>query len=374
MKIERSFFECVLVLALLFSACSSNSTDESSPDEPTTAVPQVTLTKVAVGDISRVLTLPGVVAAVPNRDVKISPLVGGRVAELDAAEGDRVTKGEVVARLEEGPLRDELQRARAAAAQARANFENAKLALTRNQDLLNRGIAARKEVEDARTARQVAEAAVQQADAEVSLAQLQLQRAHVESPLTGIVVKRFVNVGEQVDGTAAQPLLEVANLAEVELIASVPAEDLNRLRVGQPIVFTTAVFPGKTFSGRVVALSAAVDPATNSAPVRIRLGNSEGLLRLGMNLSAQIPVETHANALYVPPQAIYRDMQGHPRVYRVEQNHAVGVPVQLGIETPEHVELLSGVSAGETVILDGGYGLEDEATIQVKSSVDAATK
>jgi cobalt-zinc-cadmium efflux system membrane fusion protein len=374
MKKRHDFLGLCLVAALFLAACAPNSGGDAESGGAPAAVPEVSVTNVVVADISRMLTVPGIVAAAPNQDVKISPLVGGRVAELTVAEGDRVTEGQVVARLEEGPLRDALHRAEAAVAQGHASLENARLSLARNQDLLNRGIAARKDLEDSRTAQQVAEASVQQAEADVSLAQLQLQRARVQSPLSGIVVKRFVNVGEQVDGTAGQPLIEVANLAEVELNAGVPPEELNRLRAGQAIGFSTTLFPGTTFSGRIVAISAAVDPANNTAQVRIRVANPGGSLRLGMNLTAQIQIETHAKALVVPPQAIYRDPDGNPRVYRLQQTHATSVPVELGIETTEWVELTAGVSAGDTVILDGGYGLEDEATVSILPGTDTETK
>jgi len=90
-------------------------------------------------------------------------------------------------------------------------------------------------------------------------------------------------------------------------------------------------------------------------------------LRLGMFLSVQIPLETHARALVVPPQAIYRDPEGQPRVYRVQGDTAEAVPVKLGLESQDSVELLSGVADGQTVILTGGYGLPDRAKVKVKS-------
>jgi RND family efflux transporter MFP subunit len=371
----KTWLAALCAIAILAAACSrSSGGGDAGSAEPPAAVPEVTVTKVVRADVSRVLTLPAVVAAVPNQDVKISAQVAGRVAELSVAEGDPVNAGQIVARLEEGPLRDAVQHAEAAAAEARANLENAKLSLARNQDLLNRGIAARKDLEDARTAEQVAEATVEQAEADLSTAQLQLKRAQIASPLSGMVVKRFVSVGEQVDGTAGQPLIEVANLAEVDLNASVPPEELSKVRVGETISFTTGVFPDKKFAGRVVAIAATVDPATNTAQIRLRVANPDGLLRLGMNLSAEIAVETHAKALVVPAPSIYLDSEGQPRVFIVEGTAAKGTPVKVGIETPQQVELLSGAAEGVTVIVDGGYGLEDEAKVSVKSAEPAESK
>lgn len=364
---ERILLAAALLwLALGLAACSHKAASDEGGAGTSSAVPEVTLTRVTRGDISRMLLLSGSIAAPPNQDVRVSSLVPGRIAQLKVAEGNRVRAGQLVAQIDDRPFRDQLQQAEAAAAQARANLENAKLARARNESLFAQGIAARKELEDARTQESVAAATFRQAEAALSLVQLQLARTEVKSPLTGTVVKRFVSVGEQVDGTAAQPIIEIANLTEVELIANVPANDLAQLHPNRPLSLASDAFPGKTFSGRVVAIPAAVDPATNAGQIRIRIANPAGVLRLGMFLSAQVPIEMHAGALVVPPQTIYRDEQGHPHVYKVSGEEAAAAEVALGIETPEQVELLSGVQAGDTVILSGGYGLGEKAKVRVK--------
>jgi RND family efflux transporter MFP subunit len=357
-------------LALNLAACSHRSAagDEEGGGKgnPEAVVAEVTLTRVGRAEISQLLAVTGGIAALPNQDVRVSAQVPGRIAEMKVAEGDRVAAGQLVAQIEDRPFRDQLQQAEAGAATARANWENAKLSRARNESLFSRGIAARKDLEDARTQESVAEAAVRQAEAALALARLQLTRCQVRSPLSGTVVKRFVSVGEQVDGSAAQPILEVANLNQVELFGNVPSVYLSKIHASQTLPISSGAFPGKTFTGRVVAISPAVDPATNSGLIRIRIANGNGLLRLGMFLNAQVPVETHARALVVPPQAIYRDQQGQPRVYRVEGENARAVPVQIGLESPERVELLSGVAEGETVILTGGYGLGEKAKVKVQ--------
>jgi membrane fusion protein (multidrug efflux system) len=195
---------------------------------------------------------------------------------------------------------------------------------------------------------------------------MQLDRTQIRSPLTGKVAKRFVSVGEQVDGTAAQPIAEVAELSEVELLGNLPAMYLAKLRVGESLAIESDAFSAKKLSGRVVAISPAVDAATNVGLIRIRIPNSNGVVRLGMYLTAQIAVENHPNALTLPPEAVYRDEKGDPHVYRVEQNKATAADVKLGIQTKDRVEILSGVNEGDTVILSGGYGLTDQADVQIK--------
>jgi RND family efflux transporter MFP subunit len=362
-----------VALALGFSGCghkaaSADAEEGNKGDSSPTA--DVTLTQVVRADISQVLDLTGTAAAPPNRDVRVSSLVPGRLASLKVAEGDRVHAGQLLAKLDDRPYRDQLQQASAGEAQAKASLENTKLSLARNQDLFQRGIAARKDLEDARTQTSVAEAALRQAEATLEIARLQVARTEILSPLDGQVVKRFVSDGEQVDGTAAQPIVEVANLNDLEFLASAPGRYLAKLRSGEQVQVTTEAVPGKTFSGRVIASAPAVDPATGVGVVRIRVPNPGGLLKIGFFMSAQVAVEHHAQALTVPPEAIYRNEANEPRVFLVNGDTATAAAVTPGIETKDRVELLASendaVKAGDTVILAGGYGLGEKARIRSK--------
>ena len=366
----RGWFAALIVAVLLFPSCSKKSQGgegEDSEEGTANIVAEVTVTRVGRADIQSTLSVSGTVSALPNQDVRVSSLVPGRVALMMVAEGDHVREGQVLAKIDDRPFRDQVQQAQAAVDQAKANLENSRLNLQRNETLLERGIAPRKDLEDARTQASVNKAALSQAEAALSLARLNLSRTEVRSPLTGMIVKRLLSVGEQVDGTAAQPVFEVASTAEVELFGNVSALYLDKVRVGQALQISTEAFPSKTFQSHVVAISPAVDPATNVGLVRIRMANGAGMLRLGMFLTAQVPLETHRNALVAPLEAVYRDQDGNPEIYRVQGEKAEAVPVKLGLETKDRVELLSGAQEGETIILGGGYGLPAQAKIKVKS-------
>jgi membrane fusion protein (multidrug efflux system) len=353
-----------MLSGVLFSC--SRAADEGDSKNPANVVAVVTMTQVTRESVLQTITVTGAVAGLPNEDVRVSAMVPGRIAEMKVAEGDAVSAGEILARLDDRVLRDQLRQADAVLLQARATLDNAKLNRARNDDLVNRGIAARKDLEDARMQESVAAGALQQAEAADQLAKLQLQRAEIASPISGRVAHRFVGIGEQVDGTGAQPIAEVANLAEVDFNGNVPAKWLASVRTGQPLNVASASLPGRTFSGRVVAVSPAVDPATNAGLIRVRIPNPDGALRLGLYLSAQIPVATHDNALCLPPDAVYRDSQNNPHVYRVSSGVAKAVPVTLGLQSPDRIEILSGVQQGDNVILTGGFGLPDGAQVQVK--------
>jgi RND family efflux transporter MFP subunit len=277
--------------------------------------------------------------------------------------GHRVRTGLVVAEIDRSPIEDQRRQASAALGQAKAALENARLNLERNERLFKQGIAAGKEVEDAQSQFATAQSGVEQASAELDIANRNLERAKVRSPIAGQVVRRFVSVGEQVDGTAAQPLVEVANLDAVELAANIPAEYLASIRVGQPVQIVSDTFPGRVFDGQVLAIAPAVDPASNSALGRVRIRNADRLLKVGMFAQARIPAEEHRDAVVVPASAVERDQQD-TFVYVLKGDTAERTPVTLGIETPEAVEVLSGVAEGARVLTSNVHGLGDKAKVQ----------
>ncbi len=207
-----------------------------------------------------------------------------------------------------------------------------------------------------------AQAALEQATAGLNTATLQVERAQVRSPISGQVVKRMVSVGEQVDGTAAQPIAEIANLDRVELGANVPAEQLPRVRGGQRAEVSSDAYPDRKFSGSVVAVSPAVDPQTNAALVRIRITNADRLLRVGMFSEARLQVAEHANALVVPPPAIVRNDDG-AAVYVVKGDVAERTTVTTGLEKPDAIEVLSGINEGDTVLISSVYGLGEKVKL-----------
>jgi RND family efflux transporter MFP subunit len=364
----QNHWTIALGAVLALTTLSGSGCRRGEGEDGAAAVADVTTVKVARAELSRLVTVSGTIAALPDRDVKVSALVPGRIAELKVAEGDAVVRGGLLARIDPAPYQEALASAEAAAGQARAQLENARLSRARTEALFAKGIAARKEVEDAAMAERVGEAAVKQTEAALALARTALVRTELRSPLDGTVVKRFTSAGEQVDGTAAQPVVEVANLKLVELLAGVPAAYLPALEVGETLALAGASFPQGKLEGRIVTVSEAVDPLSNAGLVRVRFDNARGVLRLGEFATVEIPVETHRGVLAVPKGAVYVDQDGGRRVYRVDGDTATATAVEVGLESSELVELASGVKEGDTLVLDGGYGLPDSAKVCVKGA------
>jgi RND family efflux transporter MFP subunit len=353
-----------LAAALSGASCTRSPGDEeiASPEVPTISAETGV---VARRDLVEALLVRGAITAPPNEDVKVGSQVPGRVVAMSVAEGDSVRAGQVVAEIETPPLEDQQRQARAGLSGARASLENARLNMVRSERLFERGIAAGKEVEDARTQLAAAETGLEQAQAGLATADRQLRRAVVTSPIAGQVVRRFVGVGEQVDGTPAQPLLEVANVERVEVAARVAADQLGRVRAGQTASVSSDAWPERTFDGAVVALAPAVDPATNTGLVRVRVPNPERLLKVGMFAQVRIGLQLKKGVLVVPPSALSRGDEG-AAVYVVAGQEAVRTPVKVGLETLEAVELLSGVKEGQQVLVSGVHGLGERAKLAAK--------
>jgi len=347
-------------LALSLLACGHKAEEDTKPPElPTITADTAKVTRRTLIDD---LIVRGTVSAIPNEDVKVSALVAGRLNSVTVAEGDTVRQGQVIAELDRQPLLDQRRQAAAAVDQAKAQLENARLNLQRNEQLFQRGIAAGKEVEDARTALAAAQSALEQANASLNTAERNVERAAVRSPIAGQIVKRMVSVGEQVDGTAAQPIVEIANLDRVELAANVPAEYLSRVALNMKATITTDAFPKRTFDGTVIAIAPAVDATTNAALTRIRIANANRQLKVGVFAEARIALAEHANAVVVPPPALVRDANG-TAVYVVMNDLAQRTDVQVGLEKPDAIEILSGVKEGDTVLTSSVYGLGEKAKL-----------
>jgi membrane fusion protein (multidrug efflux system) len=128
---------------------------------------------------------------------------------------------------------------------------------------------------------------------------------------------------------------------------------------------SSATWPDRKFGGEIIALAPAVNPDSNAALARIRLANPGQALKIGMFAEARVCVAEHPRALTVPPAAIVRDERG-AAVYVVKGDLAERTAVLTGIETPEAVEVLNGLTAGETVLISSVHGLGEKAKLVKK--------
>ena len=258
---------------MLLGACHACHREEAAGGAPAAVV--VPIEKVARGEVADVAQATGPLEAPPGMDVKLAPIAAGRLAQVLVAEGDRVRRGQVLARLDVTPLRDLVVQAEAQLAQARAQEANAVTRLGRASQAFAAGVAAGQEVDDARLQSDSAKASVRTAEAVLSTASNQLARGELRAPFDGVVARLLAPAGEPVD--PGKPVVEVARVEVLELRAPVPPGLSMRLRPGQAATLSIDGSPGTLFSVTVLAVAPVLDPQSGAALVRLRVPNPLGL-------------------------------------------------------------------------------------------------
>ncbi len=347
----------LLACAFLLSTCKK--VDGAQDDEPPAVA--VRIAPVVRADVVRTVDLVGTLEPLPGSDVKLGPTVAGRLAEVLVTEGDRAVAGQVLARLDTTSLRDAVRQAEAQLAQARAAAANAATKLSRARQAFDAGVAAQQEVDDAALQDESARAAVRTAEAALSTARNQLERGELKAPFDGVVARVAAAAGEPVD--PSKMVVEVARVEVLDLRAPVAQAQAALLRPGQSASVETEAQPGKLFPAQVTAVSPVVDPTTGAALARVRVPNPEGTLRANAVARGHVVVDVHKAALVVPKSAIVGGPEG-PGVEVVDQGKAKRVPVQTGYADGERVEILSGVTENQQVIVQGAYAIPDGTPVQ----------
>jgi membrane fusion protein, multidrug efflux system len=353
-----------LLFALVCGAGTGCSRRAAADDAA--AGPLVTVTLVERGPVADVLLLSGTLEPPPGKSARLGVLAPGRLAELDVAEGDHVRRGQVLARLEATPFRDARAQAEAALQQAKAQALNARQHLERAADLLDAGAGPRKDVEDAQAQLASALSAVRTSEAAVSLAANQTTRGEVTAPMDGVVSHLYAAVGEPMDGSG-KPILELAQVDVLEFQGGAPPGRAALVAVEQSADVTVAGFTGRE-RGVVHAVSPAVDPGTGLVRVRIQVRNEGARLKVGVTAEARVELRLIPEAIRVPLGALVPTEPGSPEQsvnVLASDGHARRRAVHVGVEDGRYAEILSGLSAGERVILSGSYALPDGTAVQV---------
>jgi len=349
-----------LLLASLWGliACTRTADDAAA----SAAVP-VSVATVDRGEVSSVLELRGLLTPTPGHDVRLGALVSGRLAEVLVAEGDRVATGQLLARIEPTAFRNSQSQAEAQLSQARAQVQNADGRLERTNRAYVAGVAAGQEVDDAVAQDAAAKSALRAAQAMLSTAHNQLGRTELRAPFDGAVVHVFAAAGEPVDGSG-KPIVEIADPRELELHVFVDPEHARQVLPGAKSTVRVESEPGAIFNGEVVAVAPAVDQATGAVPVRIRIANADGALKVGAVGTAEVVLGVARDVVRVPrPALVPLDVQGEGGARRLAverisgDDKATRIPVTLGLMGKDFVQIASGLAVGDRVVVGGNYAL-----------------
>jgi HlyD family secretion protein len=372
----------VLVLVAVAAIVTSRLMTHKAAVMQALPVQTITVGTVVQAPLGRSLVVNGSLAAWD--ELPVGTEAGGlAITQVAVEEGDRVTKGQLLAQLDDSVLKAQLAQARASVAQAEAGVRKAQAMsgtassdVRRAKELSKNGYISGQIAEQRETTMTAAEADVNVARQNLVTAQAiaderaaQLAQTEIRAPTDGMVSKRMAKLGNVV--AVGEQLFKLIRDNRVELQAEVPEMDMPRLKAGQPATIVLNDTDPQRFEGKIRLIGATVDPQTRIGMVYIALPE-DAALKPGMFVHGEIAIGK-SYVLQVPDEAIvFKDAK--PSVFIVgADNHAKLRMIETGTRVNGQVEIVSGLAVGERVALAGAGYLKDNDFVRVEAPVGQPT-
>jgi RND family efflux transporter MFP subunit len=327
----------------------------------------VELATAVSGEISSNLVVVG--NLIGEQTVDVVPRTGGRLVSIGVQLGDPVRRGQMIAKIEDQEIVEQVKQAeasrdvaRATIRQREADLKVAELNFERSKNLYGRQLLAKQALDDAESRFLAAQAQLDlsraqadQSSARLDELQINLANTRITSPVDGFVGKRNADPGAWVSQNA--PIVSVVEISRLRLVANVVEKDLRLVTVGDPAIVVVDAYPGDEFTGRIARVSPVLDPATRTAAIEVEVPNPDNKLKPGMYARISLTIEQRKNATLVPRNAVV-DFEGSRGIWvPTGENKAEFVAVQIGLEDDKHVEITKGISVGDRVITAGAASL-----------------
>jgi len=377
-------YAVIVVLALLVagaSGCGRKTEAKPRVDVPPVAVEVVT---VAGAELADGIEVTGELT--PKYEAEVKTEIPGLVKELYVAEWVRVRKGQPLARIALTETEALVQRgeanvesARAALLQTRVAAERCEREKARVLRLKEGGLATQQSVDDALSESEAARARIEAAQAQVRAAEgeltqlrARLAKGLVRSPIDGVVSAKDVNVGSLTsDAASARPIFKIVDNRLMNLTVTVPTAGMAKVRLGQPLQFTTDAVPGKSFTGRVMFINPSVNVADRSLKVIAEVPNVPEVLKSGLFAKGRIVTGVKQGALLVPRGTLSGlDLDRHKAtLFVAHKGVAQQREVVTGAVSGDLVEIVSGLAQGEHLISRGGFNVKHGDAVTVAAAV-----
>jgi membrane fusion protein, multidrug efflux system len=327
----------------------------------------VQMAEATTGTISASMTVVG--NLIGEQTVDVVPRTGGRLVNVNVQLGDRVRRGQLLAKIEDFEIVEQVKQAEASLEVAKATIRQrdadlkvAELNFERSKNLFARQLLAKQALDDAESRFLAAQAQLDlsraqstQTSARLEELQINLGNTRIISPVDGFVSKRSADPGAWVTPNA--PIVSVVDISRLRLVANVVEKDLRMVNIGDPANVEVDAFPGETFKGRIARVAPVLDPATRTAPMEVEIPNAGNRLKPGMYAKVLLTIEEHKDATLVSKTAVV-DFEGKRGVWIPEgENKARFVAVKLGLEDATRMEILEGIKPGDRVVTDGASSL-----------------
>ncbi|MGQ7855541.1 efflux RND transporter periplasmic adaptor subunit [Pedobacter sp. WC2501] len=334
----------LLIATMIFSFIQNNGEEEKPADD--TAWVEVEPIKASL--VSDEIAVSGNIEGTTT--VQVGFMVPGKVNVISAKAGDFISKGQLIASLDPTGYSLNKQLTEVQLNEARDEYNRMKLMYDKHSI---------SESDFSKIAFSLQKAQVQQ-----RLEEKQLRDTRLYSPINGVLLTKQTEVGEII--TAGTPLFVVSDIKMVTVLAFVPENEVGRLHIGETANVTISAL-GKTFEGQITEVGAQADAASRSFTVKIKVENKELQIRPGMLAEARIEVKGQKSIIQLPLESIIGDQGNQHFVYVADQTgqKAFKRKVTLGKMRSSSIEVLSGLSIGDRVIISGQSKLSDGTPIKI---------
>ncbi len=304
----------------------------------------------------------------PFEEVTVSAEIEGVIRSVKVEEGSQVSKGMLLAAIDDSDYSLEVKRAEATLRQAEATLENTKLEFKRKDALYKEELVTKQQYDDVTTRLSLAEAEVERAKASLSLAKLKLSKTKIISPLACVIKEKRVSAGDFVrNGT---PMFVIIQPNPLKLRFTVPEKDVGRLKTNQEVMLRVDGFAETEFKGRVNIVFPNVEEKTRTLQVEALVPNNNGLLKPGLFAKVILYTAGERDTIVVPVTALLYEAE-KVRVFVTEGDRAKERVVKLGSKYGELMEIIDGVKAGEKVVFMGQQNLSEGAKVSVQHATPA---
>lgn len=302
----------------------------------------------------------------PVLQAMVKSKVSGEVSRVYVREGERVTAGQVLASIDSADLRARHDTQLAMVAESRAKLDLAKKNEQNNRMLLAKNFISQTAFDNVASGLEVSESNYKSTIAQSAITQRALADAQIRAPFAGIVAKRAVNVGEKVSADA--PVMQIVDLARMELEAPVPVSDIPSVKVGQEIAFKVDGFSEREFKGNVERINPSAEMGSRSISIFVALPNKDGALKGGMFANGTLAAASRASVNAIPLAALIAE-GGQSFVFALKDGKVERKPITSGSRSVELglVEVRDGLPVGAQVITVKADGLKHGATVVVRA-------
>ncbi|HSS14145.1 MAG TPA: efflux RND transporter periplasmic adaptor subunit [Rhizomicrobium sp.] len=330
---------------------------------------QVGVAKAVSGDINVTLNALGTVT--PLATATVRPQVGGMLVKLNFTEGQMVKAGQTLAQIDPRPYQAALDQVRGQLARDAATLANAKVDLERYQALLGQNAISQQQVATQAALVQSTQGVVVADQANVEAARINLGYTSIVSPVAGRAGIHLVDIGNIVQAGQTTGIVVVTQLQPMSVLFTIPEDSVHKIldRVNGGATLPVDAYDRsqttKITSGNLSAVDTVVDPTTGSVKLRALFDNADNKLFPAQFVNIRLLVETLHNQTVVPVAAIQRGADGS-FVFVVTPEKTVNQRnVTTGVQDGDNIQILAGLKAGDTVVVDGADRLRDGADVEI---------